>query len=173
MENKTTTIGLHESLENGVGDSFSELSKFYKAKISSPSSTPTSAIPTAVANNWGKISSAGLSPSMYGRILRLASAGDQTATRLSAASLGNFLGFWKLIRSASAEPELALASDGSLCAEWYKSRQQRLDIRFTPDQAVFGLLSRNAVLEGAQRPNSALANTLRHHPSKPLQWVAA
>jgi hypothetical protein len=90
---------------------------------------------------------------------------------LRPASLRNFLEFWSAIRGGAVEPELALAPDGSLHAEWFKSPRQRLDVRFLDRNLVFGLFTNNNVLEGTEHHNT-VALILKAHQAKPLSWSA-
>jgi len=130
--------------------------------------TSAASLPTAIADNWGKIGSLNLDPEMLARIMRLAAAAGATRS-LTSRSLNDFLDFWKLVRFSATAPELTVAPDGTLYAEWFKSRRQRLDLRFTPRAVIFGLIDGNTINEGAQ-PAEIVAATLKAHPSKPLRW---
>lgn len=149
----------------------SHSSKAAESAITREPRSTTSVLPDAVAANWGKISKARLTKQMYGNIVRVATQSRGMAPAVTAASLGNFLEFWMRIRNAAVEPEVVLAPDGTLYAEWYKSKHQRLDVRFTVNKAIFGLFAGSSILEGAERPET-VANLLKQHAAKPLQWAA-
>ena len=91
------------------------------------------------------------------------------AQSMKVSSLNRFLHFWSLIRDDAVEPELALAPDGSIHAEWFKSLRQRLDIRFTDPNVRFGMFTNNNILEGADKL-STVAQILKDHHAKPLTW---
>jgi len=139
-----------------------------------PPST-TSSVPTSIASSWSEIAQADLTVQLYDRLLQIAAAPagwrGPGSKPLKAESLQSFLTFWLEVRSDAAEPELALAPDGTLHAEWYHSHRKRLDIRFGGSQLVFGLFANNLIHEGTERANT-LASLLKSHPSKPLRWHA-
>jgi hypothetical protein len=140
-----------------------------------PRQTPTSAAPRKIIDAWGAITQAGMSACMYAKLVRLASVPPGwrgPATReLRDSSLTQFLHFWSLVRADAAEPELALAPDGSIHAEWFKSPRQRLDVRFAENNVRFGLFVTNNVLEGMDKLTT-VANILQAHHAKPLRWRA-
>jgi hypothetical protein len=132
------------------------------------------ALPGAVRANWGKIAKAKLTQRMYAKIVRVAAASAALrppARALTPASLGVFLDFWMRVRFVAAEPELALAADGIVSAEWYKSPRQKLDLRFAASTVIYGLFANSSISEGADS-SETVANLLKAHPSKPLQWSA-
>jgi hypothetical protein len=129
----------------------------------------TNALPGALADNWVKLQQLRLTDRMFGRLVSLANVERPGVRPLTSASLKGFLDFWSLVRRKAADPELALAPDGSLHAEWFKSVGSRLDVRFTVGKALFGLLASGNIQEGADTIPAA-AQTLRNHPAKPLEW---
>jgi hypothetical protein len=132
----------------------------------------TDALPGALKANWGKLTQATLSDRMYRQIQRLATVpGDaHPGSRLLGTScLSNFLEFWAHVHNDATEPDLVLAPDGTLYAEWFKSARQKLDVRFTSSTVTFGLFANTDILEGAQRP-AAVAALLSAHAAKPLRW---
>ena len=115
--------------------------------------TATGVFPSSVTGNWNKWIRARLTDELQSRLIKIAGQGRRTNARvLTAESLGEFLDFWNLVRGSAVEPEITAASDGTLCAEWFKSRQQRLDVRFVAGHAVFGLFTRGGILEGSENP---------------------
>ncbi len=139
----------------------------------SPRLVQTSAAPRTIVDTWGAITKARMSAGMYAKLVRLASSppewrGPQTQP-LRASSLAQFLQFWSLIGTNAAEPELALAPDGSIHAEWFKSPRQRLDVRFAENNVRFGMFANQKILEGAESLVT-VANILKSHDAKPLTW---
>jgi hypothetical protein len=126
----------------------------------------TNTLPPSIAANWGSVARARMTRHMYARLLRVAAS---RSSALTAKSLADFFDFWVRVRAASAEPEFALAPDGTLSAEWFKSQRQRLDVQFAGRKVIFGLFAHNDILEGAQSLQT-VAELLKNHPSKPLQW---
>jgi hypothetical protein len=137
-----------------------------------PSST---ALPEVIRANWGGISEADISPAMLDDLVRLAMFPDgwrgPGTLSLRSRSLNDFLEFWTAIREDAVKPELALAPDGTLQAEWFKSFRQHLDARFVQNKVYFGLFSNSEIWEGVQSA-TALANYLKDHPAKPFRWRA-
>ncbi len=135
--------------------------------------TSTNTLPETISATWLKIAKAEMSIAMYDDLVRIAMLPDKwrgTGTRaLDSQSLGDFLKFWLIVRDVAVEPELALAPDGSLHAEWYNSQRKRLDIRFGKRKSFFGLFSNNTILEGAD-DMSTVAQILKYHSSEPLKW---
>lgn len=135
----------------------------------------TGALPEIISANWGDIVNAGISLRMYGDLIRMAAVPSgwrgPGSLALRPISLRNFIAFWSAIRDVAKEPELTLAPDGSLHAEWFKSPRQRLDVRFSDQNVFFGLLNHNSILEGAEHPNT-VAEILKLHHAKPLTWRA-
>jgi hypothetical protein len=129
-------------------------------------SATTDTLPSSIAANWGSIAKARMTQHMYDRLLRIAAL---RSSALTAKSFADFFDFWVRVRAASAEPEFALAPDGTLSAEWFKSQRQRLDVQFAGRKVIFGLFAHNDILEGAQSLQT-VAELLKSHPSKPLQW---
>jgi hypothetical protein len=101
----------------------------------------TNALPEAIWSSWAEIARSNMSVRMYNDLVRLAAAPDgwrgSGSMGLRIASLISFLKFWSLIRDEATEPELALAPDGSLHAEWFESPRKRLDIRFAETSVFF------------------------------------
>jgi hypothetical protein len=133
----------------------------------------TEAAPRTIVAAWGAIRQARMSFEMYGKLVRLASVAPgwrgPGAQSMKVWSLNQFLHFWSLIRDDAVEPELALAPDGSIHAEWFKSARQRLDIRFADANVHFGMFTNNNVLEGADKL-ATVAQILKDHHAKPLTW---
>jgi hypothetical protein len=139
----------------------------------------TETLPTAMVANWTKLKSSALSAQFYSRLLRLASdrfssaaPHATTAERLRPSSLSDFLDIWSTIKSDAVEPEISLSTDGSLIAEWFKSPDQHLDIKFGRSAVMFGLFNRGHIIEGAEGKDLVVA-ILRNHSAKPFQWRAA
>jgi hypothetical protein len=136
---------------------------------------PTSnALPDSILANWGAIADARFSIRMYNDIVRISSrpAGwrGPGSSALQASSLESFLRFWLRVKAEAAEPELALAPDGTMHAEWSKGPQKRLDIRFlNHDQLIFGFISGTNIIEGSDRAE-IVTEMLRSHYAKPLTW---
>jgi len=130
-------------------------------------------LPTVIADNWTRLGKAGLSVSLYSRLLKLAAPRNEHVLPRKAAlrktSLKDFLEFWMQIRQDAVEPELTLAPDGCLYAEWYRSPHRRLDVKFSDRVTHFGVIDGRRILEGAETLSS-VASILRHHHSKPLKW---
>jgi hypothetical protein len=130
-------------------------------------------LPEAILRSWSRIARANMSVRMYGDLVRIANQPPgwrgPGSLRLRPASLKNFLEFWSIVRNDAAEPELALAPDGTLHAEWFKSQRQRLDVRFLEHKVVFGLIASNSILEGAEQQNT-VAQILKSHHAQPLSW---
>ncbi|HEV2156363.1 hypothetical protein [Bradyrhizobium sp.] len=136
----------------------------------------TESLPIAIAENWTKLQASGLSRKFYSRLLRLAadryqSIGPRGSERLRSSSLSDFLDLWSRIRSEAVEPEISLSSDQSLTVEWFKSPDERLDIKFGRTAVLFGLLNKGHILEGAEN-KELVAMILLSHKAKPLQWRA-
>jgi hypothetical protein len=130
----------------------------------------TDTLPQAISENWGRILRARLSDEMQSRLIRVASQRRRSDVRpLTTQSLGDFLKFWSQVRLTAVEPEITVAPDGTLSAEWFKSAQQKLDVRFVYGRAVFGLFSRRGILEGSESIEN-VAKYLKTHSAKPLQW---
>ena len=135
----------------------------------------TDSLPESIWTSWGRIAQANMSVRMLGDLVRIAAAGDgwrgAGSRALRAGSLANFLEFWSLIRADAKEPELALAPDGSLHAEWFESQRRRLDVRFADKHVFFGLFSNNTIVEGVDDLKT-VAQILRLHRAAPLKWSA-
>jgi hypothetical protein len=133
----------------------------------------SNAIQSTISDNWGVISSSGMSVALFDRLVRLSGSRDgwhgPGSLSLSGKSLRAFLAFWSLIRSYAVEPEMALAPDGTLNAVWYRGMKQQLDTRFVDGNVVFGLFSGNSILEGTDK-TAIVADLLLSHPAKPLTW---
>jgi hypothetical protein len=136
---------------------------------------PTETLPETLQGSWTKIARANMSVILYAdlvRVARLASGWAGLDTQpLRPKSLQNFLEFWTIVREVAAEPEVTLAPDGSLHAEWFKSPQQRLDVKFADQKAFFGLLTNNSILEGVDELHT-VAQILMLHRARPLSWTA-
>lgn len=134
---------------------------------------PITALPEAVSASWTRIAQADISVRLYSRLVRLASQPDgwrgPGSLSLRPSSLKRFLEFWTMVRNEAREPELALAPDGSLHAEWFKSHRQRLDVRFAEPKVIFGLFAGNSILEGADNLKTVAQILMQHH-AKPLAW---
>ena len=140
--------------------------------------TQTEALPAAFVSNWTKLKSSKLSPKFYSRLLRLASGRFGTTTvapsnerKLRPSSLSDFLEFWSQIKGEAVEPDVSLSNDGSISVEWFKSNDQRLDIKFAEETVMFGLLNSGKILEGAES-KELVALILRSHSAKPFRWRA-
>jgi hypothetical protein len=136
----------------------------------------TDALPNSLVANWTKLSASELSRRFYSRLLRLASdrfSGQPlpSSERLRASSLSDFLDFWSKIKSTAAEPEISLSNDGSLIAEWFRSPEQRLDIKFGRSAVMFGLFNKEHIIEGAES-KELVALILSGHSARPLEWRA-
>ena len=142
-------------------------------KANQPTGPSANSLPDSILSSWSRIANANMSVRMYNDLVRVATrpAGwrGPGSLALRPASLRNFLDFWSIVRSSAKEPELALAPDGTLHAEWFKSDRRRLDARFLDQKVVFGLFSGNGVLEGAE-PRDTVAAILATHRSAPLRW---
>ena len=156
-----------------VADNVGTTSTETKARVPSPQIVPTAAAPPTIVAVSGAIRQARISSEMYGKLVRLASVApgwrSPGAQSMKASSLIQFLHFWSLIRHDAVEPELALAPDGSIHAEWFKSLRQRLDIRFAGATVRFGMFTNNNILEGADKL-ATVAQILKDHHAKPLTW---
>ena len=144
-----------------------------KPRVPSPQMVPTEAAPPTIVAAWGAIRQARMSSEMYGKLVRLAFVAPgwrgPGAQSMKVSSLNQFFHFWSLIRNDAVEPELALAPDGSIHAEWFKSLRQRLDIRFADANVRFGMFTNNNILEGADKL-ATVAQILKDHHAKPLTW---
>jgi hypothetical protein len=134
---------------------------------------PTDSLPPPIRDNWSRIGRASFSRPLYARLLRIAGRSNgwrgTSSIALTSNSLRNFLEFWRRVRSVAVEPELALAPDGCLHVEWFKSRQRHLDAKFADQKVIFGLFNGRNILEGAEDRDSVVA-ILTSHRSKPLTW---
>ena len=135
----------------------------------------TNSLPETILRSWSKIALADMSVGMSEGLVRIATNSNgwrgPGSLSLRAESLESFLEFWSTIRDDALEPELALAPDGTLHAEWFRSQRQRLDVRFAEHNVVFGLFANNSILEGVERLQ-IVASFLKLHPEKPLKWSA-
>jgi hypothetical protein len=133
----------------------------------------TASLPESITANWSRIAKADMSLGMFNRLVRLAAQpggwrGPGSAP-LQPSSLSRFLTFWTIVRDEAKEPELTLAPDGTLHAEWFRSEKQRLDIGFSDPKIVFGMITGNSILEGAENLIT-VAQILRHHQARPFAW---
>jgi hypothetical protein len=133
----------------------------------------TDAIPPSIWQHWNELLEANISTRLYSDLVHLASvqSGRRSGIGLRADSLKSFLEFWNLVRTDAVEPELALAPDGSIHAEWFKSPHNRLDVRFASQKVFFGLFTSSNILEGVDRLET-VAQLLKLHPAKPLSRSA-
>ena len=135
----------------------------------------TNSLPESIWTSWGRIAQANMSVRMYGDLVRIANAQDgwrgSGSLALRAGSIKNFLEFWSLVRDEAAEPELTLAPDGSLYAEWFESQRKCLDVRFAEQNVFFGLFANNNIVEGVDHLTT-VAQILKLHRAKPLTWSA-
>lgn len=120
-----------------------------------------SAVPDAVENNWVLLARSKLSGKTYGRMLRLAQeAASPGRTALRPGSLRTFLLFWDTVSVLAPEPEVTLARNGNLVAEWHKRWNRHLDVEFKEDGMVlYGLFTGRIVSEGRDSAD-ALARRL-------------
>jgi hypothetical protein len=138
-------------------------------------SEPVNTLPEVIQASWSRIAHANMSVHMFSALVRIATQPPgwrgPGSLALRSASLKNFLEFWSAVRDNASEPELGLAPDGSLHAEWFRSARQRLDVRFLDQKVIFGLFAGNSILEGAE-PRDTAAQILNAHHAKPLSWSA-
>ncbi len=109
-----------------------------------------SAVPDAVENNWVLLAKSKLSRKTYGRILGLAQeAASPGRAALRPGSLRTFLSFWDAVSVLAPEPEVTLARNGNLVAEWHKRWNRHLDVELKEDGMVlYGLFTGKIVNEG-------------------------
>ena len=109
-----------------------------------------SAVPDAVEKNWVLLAKSKLSRKTYGRMLRLAQeAASPGQAALRPGSLHTFLSFWDKVRVFAPEPEVTLARNGNLVAEWHERWNRHLDVEFKEDGMVlYGLFIGRIVNEG-------------------------
>ena len=117
---------------------------------SSAETSQTSAVPDAVANNWALLAKSKLSKKIYGRILRLAQEAESPEeVALRPGSLRTFLSFWDTVSVLASEPEITLAGNGNLVAEWHRRWNCHLDVEFKEDGMIlYGLFTGRIVSEG-------------------------
>jgi hypothetical protein len=173
-----TQIELFSSASEGTTVTLSSLSPTpSKSGIPAVTSSvvqasPTSSMPDAISANWGNILRARLSENFKARLTRIAGRREPGLPPLASRSLAEFLEFWLLVRPVAVEPEVSVAPDGNLMAEWFRSTRYHLDLRFVPGRVIFGLISGANVSEGSESltnlPN--VANYLKIHSSQPLKW---
>ena len=120
-----------------------------------------SAVPDAVENNWVLLARSKLSGKTYGRMLRLAQeAASPGRAALRPGSLRIFLSFWEKVKAFAPEPEVTLARNGNLVAEWHERWNRHLDVEFKEDGMVlYGLFTGRIVNEGRDAAD-ALASRL-------------
>ena len=144
----------------------------FAASAPSAATDGTSVLPRVISDNWGRILRAGLSEKMQARLIHAATARRQPNARtLTSQSLAEFLDFWNRVRAVAVEPQVTVAPDGTLWALWFRSDRERLDIRFTPNGALYGLVSAPEIHEGAASVDS-LVRLLENRPDGPLKWSA-
>lgn len=129
--------------------SSAETSQSLKSDVGSVRELP-SAVPYAVANNWVLLAKSKLSRKTYGRILRLAQEAESPGrAALRPGSLRTFLSFWDTVSVLASEPEVTLARNGNLVAEWHRTWNCHLDVEFKEDGMVlYGLFTGRIVSEG-------------------------
>lgn len=89
---------------------------------------------------------------------------------LQTSVFGDFLLFLELSQEPNVDPEMFLAPNGMLVAEWYRSSRSHLDIEFAGgNKCFFGIFSPGQILEGSGSV-SELARILSGHSSHPLKW---
>ena len=122
---------------------------------------PLRAVPDAVENNWALLAKSRLSGKTYGRILRLAEEAESPGrAALRPGSLRTFLSFWDKVSVLAPEPEVTLARNGNLVAEWHRRWNRHLDVEFKEDGMVlYGLFTGKIVSEGRDTAD-ALARRL-------------
>ena len=133
----------------------------------------TTATPSSVSTNWLLLATA-LNEESYLSIRKLAQkkAGWRGAGShpLNAASLTNFLRFWKTVSKYAVDPEFSLVPNGNLQAEWYKDEAHFLELEFRSDNYVlFGLFDHPAVIEGIEHADNIIP-MLAQRDNKSLMW---
>jgi hypothetical protein len=132
-------------------------------------------MPGAIEANLSRmVGVGGLSHSLFESLVRVAAApatSNAAYQSLTTSSLADFLDFWTRVKTVATEPEVSVAPDGSLAAEWYKSGRQKLDARFVDRKVIYGLFANTSIHEGADRVE-VVAEFLKNHPAHPLQWAA-
>ncbi len=115
-----------------------------------------SAVPDAVANNWVLLAKSKTSGKTYGRILRLAQEAESPGrAALRPGSLRTFLSFWDTVSILAPEPEVTIARNGNLVAEWHKRWNCHLDVEFKEDGMIlYGLFTGRIVNEGRDAADS-------------------
>ncbi len=143
-----------------------ELAALERASSAETSQSPTSlvgtgreipsAVPDAVANNWVLLAKSITSGKTYGRILRLAQEAESPGqAALRPGSLRTFLSFWDTVSVLAPEPEVTIARNGNLVAEWHRRWNRHLDVEFKEDGMVlYGLFIGTIVNEGRDTADS-------------------
>ncbi len=154
------TIALQRELAAIELASSAETSQSLESDVGSGRELP-SAVPYAVANNWVLLAKSKLSRKTYGRILRLAEEAESPGrAALRPGSLRTFLSFWDTVSGLDSEPEVTLARNGNLVAEWHRRWNCHLDVEFKEDGMVlYGLFTGRIVSEGRDSAD-ALARRL-------------
>jgi hypothetical protein len=140
-----------------------------------PSDDRSNAVPEPIANNWTKIVSSGISPSLFRRLLALGARPDQWrgpgSSALTNDAVAAFVTFWEAVRNEAVEPSLALTSSGGIEAQWYRSPREHLHIRYrSPERVFVSLFFRpERIWEGVDTAESVARHT-REHDSRPLTW---
>lgn len=138
------------------------------SSLGGASGADTAMFPEALTPFWTELLKTDVSVGLYRDLVRLAIGGrGPAAVPLRRDSLKSFVQFWGLVHNQAVAPEIALAPDGTIHAEWYQSPTRRLDVRFAIPKVYFGLFDGSEVLEGVQRPED-LARMLVSHRSRPL-----
>lgn len=128
----------------------------------------TSSWPKAIIDNIAKLSilSKTLSKTTFDQIVDFALEHKD----VDAKVYGDFLRFLELSQEPRTKPELYLAPNGMLVAEWYKSSRSHLDVEFAGnDECYFGLFAPRKTIEGAGSV-SDLTSILSRHSSRPMKW---
>ncbi len=135
--------------------SSAETSQILKSDVGSGRELP-SAVPDAVENNWVLLAKSKLSRKTYGRILRLAQEAESPGrAALRPGSLRTFLSFWDTVSVLASEPEVTLARNGNLVAEWHRRWNCHLDVEFKEDGMIlYGLFTGRIVNEGRDAAGS-------------------
>lgn len=141
--------------------------------VNAPSADTTSQMPESALLLWPQFLSNNLTMKLVNSIVHLLSAkggaGEGRKKPLSHESLNAFLEFWDGVKDVAIDPDLSLAPDGTLVAEWYNSVNRRLDVRFLGKDVVFGLIAGARILEGVDSQKSVIL-MMRNHPASPLKW---
>lgn len=153
-------IGLPRDARALEHTSSAETSQITSSHVGTGRKSPH-AVPKALEDNWVLLARSNFSRKTYSGILRLAQEAESPGRAvLGPGSLRTFLLFWDMVRSLAPEPEVTLARNGNLVAEWHTSWNRHLDVEFKEDGMVlYGLFAGRIVNEGRDKA-SALAQRL-------------